>query len=58
MKENIDLAIIATSSKIRYKITKELKPKKLKNIVFEKVLFQKVDTINAKKEKKIILTHG
>ena len=42
VKENIDLAIIATSSKIRYKITKDLITKKnLKNIVFEKVLFQK-----------------
>mgnify|MGYP001277918204 CR=1 FL=1 len=39
---NIDLAIISTSSRVRFNVTKEIISKKnVKNIVFEKVLFQK-----------------
>tara|TARA_B100002052_G_C15886145_1_gene601639 strand:- start:3812 stop:4786 length:975 start_codon:yes stop_codon:yes gene_type:complete len=44
INKSIDLLIIATSSKIRFNITKELISKNsVRNIVFEKVLFQRVD---------------
>lgn len=44
LSNNLDLVIIATSSAPRYIITKELIEKKqVKNIIFEKVLFQNED---------------
>lgn len=44
LSEELDLVIIATSSTPRFSITKELiKKKKVKNILFEKVLFQNED---------------
>jgi predicted dehydrogenase len=43
IKENLDLAIIATNSDIRYNITERLIRKvKIKAIIFEKVLFQTI----------------
>ena len=44
INKSIDLLIIATSSKIRFNVTKEVISKNsVRNIVFEKVLFQRVD---------------
>ena len=44
LSEEIDLVIIATGAAPRYTITKELiKQKKVKNILFEKILFQKIE---------------
>lgn len=47
LSSEIDLAIIATSAGPRFSITEELlKKKNIKNILFEKVLFQKVEDYN------------
>jgi len=44
LSEELDLVIIATSAASRFEITKELiKLKRIKNILFEKVLFQRVE---------------
>lgn len=44
LSDEQDLVIVATGAGPRYAITKELiKNKKIKNIIFEKVLFQKID---------------
>ena len=43
LNENIDLCIIATNSNIRALVTEELvAKKKIKTIIFEKILFQKI----------------
>lgn len=42
LSENLDLVIVATNADVRYKVVKELlENKKVKNLVLEKVLFQR-----------------
>ncbi|MGJ0290677.1 Gfo/Idh/MocA family oxidoreductase [Aliarcobacter cryaerophilus] len=44
LSDNLDLVIVATNSDVRYKVVKELlENKKVRNLVLEKVLFQKID---------------
>lgn len=53
LSDQLDLVIVATNADVRYKVTKELlESKKVKNLVLEKVLFQK---INEYKEVKKLL---
>jgi len=44
LSDSLDLVIIATGADVRFKVIKELlESKKVKNLVLEKVLFQKID---------------
>lgn len=44
LSENLDLVIIATNADVRFKVVKELlENKKVKNLILEKVLFQKIE---------------
>ena len=44
LSDELDLVIVATNADVRYKVVKELlENKKVRNLVLEKVLFQKID---------------
>lgn len=51
LTENIDLVIVATNANVRFMVVEELlSTKKVKNLVLEKVLFQKIDEYIKTKE--------
>ncbi|MCG3683486.1 Gfo/Idh/MocA family oxidoreductase [Aliarcobacter butzleri] len=51
LAENIDLVIVATNADVRFMVVEELlSTKKVKNLILEKVLFQKIDDYTKTKE--------
>ncbi|WP_157351580.1 Gfo/Idh/MocA family oxidoreductase [Aliarcobacter butzleri] len=44
LSDELDLVVVATNADVRYKVVKELlESKKVRNLILEKVLFQKID---------------